>query len=509
MLVRPHSDEFASESSYTLLDIFLRQEHTGTDLESSQGSRPASPLTYDQDLDGRCNGSTTLSVSGKAKTHELSFYKRIGWYLLLCNIGSMIPLFGAVSALSFLWFGDNSSKTWTQLMVDGWVGQAVTLCTLAIRLAVATQASTAVTMLAAIALESKRCGGVFLADAAAISLARYVNTGPLASIPTFWNYLTWFNFGILPLMVLLAICTLVSQFTSTLLLWDVRTGVVQGFPREITLATGIGMQSYIKGFSNTLSKAQNYWTPSPQTFPTFAEWNKKPDVQVSSIADTGPTIRAFLPMNSQADRSIITKYEGIAGAFDARVVCIRPILEDWEFSSRSSSVRGVPSRGFFRGYVRPTNLIDEIKEILRYNHSKLGIPFNCLYDNMDFTSDSMFKICTVSDSNGGLINSLDHTSNGSMDQYFGGEVALNSGDLKVFDSTWMAPDNQSSLKWPVEMGRTFLLLEIKGGGTENDYWGFDALNFTVNDQDVWLHLSTDIESRITVEVRVTICYDAQ
>lgn len=186
MSARPHSDEFASESSYALLDIPFRQEHTGAVLESSQGSRPASPPTYDQDLDERCNASaTTLSVSRKAKTHELSFYRRVGWYLLLCNIGSMILLLGAISALSFLWFGDDSNKTWTKLMVDGWVGQAITLCTLAIRLAVATQASTAVAMLATISLESKRRGGVLLADAPAISLARYVNTGPLASIPTF------------------------------------------------------------------------------------------------------------------------------------------------------------------------------------------------------------------------------------------------------------------------------------------------------------------------------------
>lgn len=217
--VRPHSDEFASESSYALLDIPFRQEHTGAVLESSQGSRPASPPTYYQDLDGRRNASATiLSVSGKAKTHELSFYRRVGWYLLLCNIGSMILLLGALSALSFLWFGDNNNKTWTNLMIHGWIGQSVTLCTLAIRLAVATQASTAVAMLAAISLESKRRGGVPLADAPAISLARYVNTGPMASFPAFRNNVSWSNFGTIFLMVLLSVCILTSQFTSTLLM---------------------------------------------------------------------------------------------------------------------------------------------------------------------------------------------------------------------------------------------------------------------------------------------------
>lgn len=265
----------------------------------------------------------------------------------------------------------------------------------------------------------------------------------------------------------------------------------------------MGIQNFVEGSGNAVIKAQNYWTSSPQSFPTFAEWKKKPDVQVSSIADTGPTIRAFLPVNSQADRSMITKYEGTAGAFDARVVCIRPILEDWKFSIENSSDNEY-QRGIFRGYVRPTELTDEIKGLLRYNHSKPGIPFYCCYDDMDFFPDPMFKICTVSDSNGGLINNLDHKSNGSMDHCF--DVAE---EPTFFGGMWMAPDNQSSLKWPVQMGRTFLLLETKGNGTEYDSWDSETLNFTVNDEDVWLYPVTDIGSGIPAEVRVTICYDAQ
>lgn len=204
----------------------------------------------------------------------------------------------------------------------------------------------------------------------------------------------------------------------------------------------------------------------------------------------------------------MTKYKGTAGVFDARVVCIRPILEDWEFSFENSSDNKL-RRGIFRGYVRPTKLTDEIKEIFRYNHSKPGIPFNCLYDDMNFTPDPMFKIYTVSDSNGGLINSLDYTSNGSMDHYFREEVTLDFGRSYFLDNTWMAPDDQSSLQWPVEMGHTFLLLETKGNGTQYDYWGYHTLNFTVNDKYVWLYLTTNIGSGITAELRVTICYDAQ
>lgn len=243
------------------------------------------------------------------------------------------------------------------------------------------------------------------------------------------------------------------------------------------------MQGYVERFGKTVVRAQNYWTSSPQAFPTFAEWRKNPDVQKSSIADTGPTIRAFVPVNSPADRSMMTRYEGTAAAFDARVVCIRPILKDWEFSSGNPSDENVP-HGHFRGYVRPADLTDEIKKFLRYNHTKPGIRFDCIYDNIYFLPDPVFKICTVSYANGGLINSLDHTSNGSMDHYFSNEATLVYEQPWSFYDTWMAPDNQSHLRWPVQMGRTFLHFEAKGNATPGATLDFHTFNFTVNNKDV-------------------------
>lgn len=205
---------------------------------------------------------------------------------------------------------------------------------------------------------------------------------------------------------------------------------------------------------------------------------------------------------------MITKYEGTAGAFDARVVCIRPILEDWKFSIEYSS-DNYTARGIFKGHVRPTELTDEIKGVLRYEHSEPGIPFYCISYDMNFTPDLMFKICTVSDSNGGLINGLDHTSNGSMDHYLREIPIMTLEGPEILYSTWMAPDEESSLQWPVQMGRPFLLLETKGNGIKNNNWDFETSNLTVNDKDVWLRLATDLGSGITAELRVIICFDAQ
>ena len=80
---------------------------------------------------------------------KFSFLKRLGQYLLWTNIGALILLFGALSVLTFLWFWDDNNNSWRQVMIEQRIGQAITLCTVVIRVAVATQASTAVAMLAA------------------------------------------------------------------------------------------------------------------------------------------------------------------------------------------------------------------------------------------------------------------------------------------------------------------------------------------------------------------------
>lgn len=69
---------------------------------------------------------------------------------------------------------------------------------------------------------------------------------------------------------------------------------------------------------------------------TFAEHSENIEVPKDED-DTGPTIRAFIPLQSQDDRERLRGYSGMTGIIDARVACIRPIISDLHFCTTSET----------------------------------------------------------------------------------------------------------------------------------------------------------------------------
>lgn len=513
MSTRHQSEDISPTSSHAQRDLPSQRGRGETNQDSSPGPRSMSSDTSCGDPTLRDEPSETpFSADSEKASVNAPFSRRLGRYLLFCNIGALILLLGAISVLSFLWFGNDSDSHWTTVMIDGWVGQAVTLSTLAVRLAVATQASTAVSMLAAIQLEAKQSRGVLLADAPAISVARHGNTGPLTSILTFWNDTSRRKCGIiLPLMAILAICTFISQFTSTLLLWDIRVGVVHGVSQTTRGAVGMGMKGYIGRSARTMTGGDDYWKSSPQSFPTFAEYKAEPQVQTASIADTGPTIRAFLPISSQLDRSMVNTFEGIAAVFDARVSCARPVLIDWKFAPYPS--QGDNDTVYFEGYAKPSELTEELNNILRFDQSEHGLFFRCSFNDVYFLSDPMFKICSFNKTSGGLINSLDPLFNGSLDYRF-----YDAFPRLALRRTWAALTNHNKESWPVELGHTFLIIRARSNSTLNALTGsqLPVSGITSHDRGVWVDFTVSastptwqgINTSSSAEISVTMCYDA-
>lgn len=501
MRTRSQFEDFSSEPSHALLDLPSQYGRDGTKRDPLPGPPLTSSNSFSWNPISRNEPSEALFHAYPKRT---PFSRRLGQYLVFYNIGAIILLLGSVSVLSFLWFGNDSNSHWTTVMIDGWVGQAVTLSTLAVRLAVATQASTAVAMLATIQLEAKQGRGVLLADAPAISVARHGNTGPLTSILTFWNDASWTKCGIiLPLMVILALCTLISQFTSTLLLWDVRSGVVHGFSHHTLGAVGMDIKGYTLEYARTITPGDGYWTPSPQSFPTFGEYNAKPRVQTTSIADTGPTIRALLPISSQFDRSMVSTFEGTAAVFDARVSCVRPILTDWEFAPYLGL--GKDSGDYFQGYAKPSELTDELSEMLRFNQRERGLSFRCKSSNLIFSADPMFKICSFNQPSGGFINSLDPLFNGSLDHRFYSDFPM----AKQKTPAWAALTDNNDQVWPVELGHTFLIIRSYTKSTSiAPFLPTNYSNFTSYDRGVWVDLTRSDSMATEISVSVTMCYDA-
>lgn len=503
-----------SESTYHLLE-----------LSPSQSDDPPSHRSTGNGQTPQPSDRTKISpseiavdeIEGSRNIHHFRVGKpgfqltrRLGRYLLITNAVALMLLFVSLSALSFLWFGNEGNIHWRYIMINGWVSQAVTLATLAIRLAVGIQASTAVAMLASMSLEAS--GGVLLGEAPALSISRYVNTGPLSTLPVFWRNATGPN-GNYPFItiVLLAICTLLSQFSSTLLLWDVRSSTVQDSPQSHGIHIGMGMQNFIERFESTVSRGKNVWFSSPQSFQAFAEWNEAPETQLDAVIDTGPIVRAFLPVGSELERSMINRFEGIASLFDARVACIRPIITDWTFRE-GNVLNDASNRGYFKGFARPSQLTEELRQILRYNETDPGFYFQCAIDDLDVLSDPMFKTCSLSYTNGGLINSLDHTSNSSMKQHVSKKTSRSSSGSETRKG-WLAPDENSIEQWPVEMGRTFLMLRSQGDtdNLNNLGWQLIVNNFTQEERGPWLYIQPNGAHGLPYaksELGVTLCFDA-
>jgi hypothetical protein len=241
---------------------------------------------------------------------------RFGVYLISILAISAVVLVAGLSFLLFLWLAPATNRQWRSIILAGWATRSVTLTALAIRWATATQATAAISMLAAIQLEK---GGTAFHNAAALSIARYKNSGPAMSLPVFFDRLAVRQQLLLPaLAVLLACTTLVLQFTSTILLGDMQLGPVLG-----TSKTGLAMMAAQNIQLGSGFFSSNYWSTTPTVFQSFAEYTEPP-FNGSDISDTGVAIRGFVPLSTESDRSFLQDYSGVAALFDTRVACLQP-----------------------------------------------------------------------------------------------------------------------------------------------------------------------------------------
>lgn len=366
-------------------------------------------------------------------------------------------------------------------MINGYVSQAVTLSTLAIRLALATQAGAAISMLASTLIERH---GVPLHQAPSISIMRFINNGPVLSAFDLWSGGHWYrNSLIYTLLILLACTTSISQFTSTLLLWDIESGNVLGFPAEKDLDAGFSMNDYMEHFRTLLTQAPNYWASTPSTYNTFAEWSIGADALPDHAVDTGPTIRALLPITSNNDLLELEEYNGTASLFDARVSCVRPTIEDAAFNFDLQVLEN------FTGTLFPVSVPEEIERNSILSTTGIfpeGFPFTCRMDNMQVGKS--FVVCALPRTAGGLINSLDPMNNKSLIH------SLDPPDPGV--GLWHASSsNGSGFQWPVLMGHTVLFWTRTPGenqASSNRSGGFDIaengpwLEYTLRDTgDTW------------------------
>jgi len=263
------------------------------------------------------NDSGTNSL--KSKSPPLSLRRRMGSYILMVLAVGIIALACGVGMICFLWTGSRNGTVWRRILISSWVPRTVALSALVIRTAIVTQAGACTSMIAAVALES---GRVLLSEAAAASSIRFVNGGPHTLFsPLRRGGLKWKSVPMVLILALLA-TTAVSQFFSTLLLSDLKSGYVVSDQQQTLMPFGVNKTG---GGPGAVDLGSLPGTSKPPFYPAFSEYSEIPYVE-DGISDTGLTLRELLPLGSQDSRSLVQAYTGNATVFDSRIMCIQPFI---------------------------------------------------------------------------------------------------------------------------------------------------------------------------------------
>jgi hypothetical protein len=223
-------------------------------------------------------------------------------------------------------------------MTGGWATRAVSVSALVLRTAIDFQAAIATAMLVALLLESR--AGIRLHHLANMSPMRTGTVGPWTltgfMMREVWHsarrYKRIFNWMVFALVLL--VTTILLQFSSTLLLSDIKPGLLGSPEYEVALKPGLSFRNIYQRITRDAA-----WTTNPPFYPTFGEYFE-PASTANSIADTGLLLRTFLPWPTAGTREIIRSYTGKALVLDARVSCQAPDITNLTASEHYAEMTG-------------------------------------------------------------------------------------------------------------------------------------------------------------------------
>lgn len=277
------------------------------------------------------------------------FWEKLGYYNTAILVFGTWAIIIALAVLFFIWGGiAHARKThyfpafWTNLIeTRRFATRTVTLVSVVIRLATATQLGVFTAAMASLILERV---GVATQDLPSISMIRCLNVGPHAlalSVSNSKMTRELLPYGILIFLAILDAFAL--QFTSTILLSD--------FGRvEMTMATKTG--KFLFGFDRNATEdsavgysGMDMWQSSPQSYQRFAEYSSGA-TKGSNYVDTGSALRAFLPFEESSAsyqsplQWNVRNYHGPALVLDARVVCVKPSMSNISFENGVYKITG-------------------------------------------------------------------------------------------------------------------------------------------------------------------------
>ncbi|KAF3039117.1 hypothetical protein E8E11_006327 [Didymella keratinophila] len=274
-----------------------------------------------------------------------SFITKLGLWNIFVLFSGAVASFLAMAFLAFLWAGSETARKgdrtpllWFDIVYNGWATRVVTVASVLIRIATAAQMGVFAALVAAWILETTGASAEHLPM---LSIIRTVNNGPQSHV---WNVFHSLRVGARPfysLFVVLAIFdALALQFTSTLLITDFQsTTIVPGKAQDLVYYGAHGQYDDEAG-NVQAGNGVDFFQSAPSTYARFAEWAEQPRME-AEYADTGATIRAFLPFGESETRAVLRSYEGPATVVDSRVRCVLPSITihnvTWQKESGSNS----------------------------------------------------------------------------------------------------------------------------------------------------------------------------
>ena len=395
--------------------------HTSTAFTPSEHAPKRVNLALESEVDCRSrspgNPQEHFEVTPAQLSPENTVFHRIGRLTVSSLSASLLATLAIVGFLAFISFGGSENRTWHVIMVNQWATRAISISTIVLRTLVDLQASIATAMIAALALES---GSIRLGDAAAVSIARAEASSPLRLL---WSARLTSVLkdasGRLNVYMALLLCltTVCMQFSSTILLSDLRLGQLPGLPSQNSTAydfaylinrplvpiPGGWYVNYTSGYPK--QGRTTTWLRNPPFLPSFAEFAEPVPHPQPGVDDTGVLLRAFLPFADAQSRENIRNYSGKALVLDSRVSCQSPKL-----ASLSWDIVGY-AYGPLLGTLAPTKRADRLWS------PQEPVPFDCTFLQLEGAT----SVCQIRQregsfyaTSGGLISEFSNITEAAM-----------------------------------------------------------------------------------------------
>lgn len=319
-----HTMSAASDNNSIHYEAPKHVVHKDTDYTHEEESRHRHSEAHD-----RLISSSRSSTDPKCQNQH--WLQRIGRVSIAAIVFGTMVILASLAVLVFLWHGAQLAERrqepvlWRAVVFHGWAPQVVTICSAAIRTAMALQNGFVVAAVAAIMLETS---GVLLVDTAVLSVERALGSTPLNLLPPALRRCATREDGIAAILHLLMVAAalvvgLASTFTSTILLSDFRSNLIA----SPSVTADVGVDFAIKEEYRYLGKSVMESRPVANW--RFAEARDGEGASSSSTkGDTGDTYRAMLPFQDAEPRRLLEFYSGPAAVTNFRTVCVAPELQN-------------------------------------------------------------------------------------------------------------------------------------------------------------------------------------